>query len=93
MEKLYNKSAQLIVEDFQKVIKLSNRKLQLIFSDPGSKYIIKLFHKIILINFFNFLGNLIIHYSLNFAEKKKLLISFQETQKLKLLMLKELLEH
>jgi hypothetical protein len=44
VEKLYNKSAQSIVEAFQKVIKLSNRKPQFIFSDPGSKYTVKIFH-------------------------------------------------
>jgi hypothetical protein len=55
VEKLYNKSAQSIVEAFQKVIKLSNRKPQFIFSDPGSKYIVKISHKDILINFFQFL--------------------------------------
>jgi hypothetical protein len=38
VEKLYNKSAQSILDAFQKVIKLSNRKPQFIFSDPGSKY-------------------------------------------------------
>jgi hypothetical protein len=45
VEKLYNKSAQSIVEAFQKVIKLSNRKPHFIFSDPGSKYIIKISQK------------------------------------------------